>query len=130
MGLIINAIFLVFLVVTGTAGYAYYHPEQAKVFIVKGLSKIAPQIIDIDLNDFIEQLPEASKEFYDKNPIKEKQFSKDIPFDDSISQETKILGRPKKIVEYFCSNDNDCRIYFKNTIAKCDSISGMCYEIT
>lgn len=67
------------------------------------------------------------------NPTEVKEFETDKPFEDVKNPDgtyanTTILGRPKKIVEFFCQTDNDCIIYFSNQDAKCQASTGICYS--
>jgi len=126
MGLIINAVFVIILVIAGSVAFVYYYPEQAKSVLIAGISKALPAEIKINMDELKNQLPENLKDIIDKNPIIEDDFIKDVPFPESESSRT-LLGRPKKIVEFFCSIDNHCSAYFKNNKAKCEATSGICY---
>lgn len=126
MGLILNAIFIVIIITAGSAAFVYYYPEKAKSIIIAGISKALPIDLKIELEELKKQLPENLKDIIDKNPTLEEDFIKEIPFPESESSRT-LLGRPKKIVEFFCSTDNHCSDYFKNNKAKCEKTSGICY---
>ena len=67
------------------------------------------------------------------NPVEVKDYETDKPFEqvknpDGTNANTTILGRPKKIVEFFCQTDNDCITYFSNQNAKCQASTGVCYS--
>ena len=72
------------------------------------------------------------------NPIFTKDYSIDIPFSVDPSGKLpngrvlnpstlEILGRPKKVVEFYCTSDIDCQEYFKEPKSFCDTKSGNCY---
>lgn len=67
------------------------------------------------------------------NPIEVKDYETDKPFEqvknpDGTDANITMLGRPKKIVEFFCQTDNDCITYFSNPNAKCQASTGVCYS--
>lgn len=67
------------------------------------------------------------------NPTEVKEYIIDKPFEDvknpdGTDANATILGRPKKIVEFFCQTDNDCIVYFLSDKAKCQASTGICYS--
>lgn len=129
MGLIINIILIIVLAVAITGGVAYNNPQKAKLLAVKGLQRFIPEIIDINpkefIDDFKERLPNNLKEIIDKNPSEEKDFKDDLPFPEISNKE--ILGRPRKVVEFFCTSDFQCKNYFLKSNAQCEAESGICF---
>ena len=126
MGLVINAIFIIIIAIAGSVAFVHYYPETAKAILIAGISKAIPTDIKIELEELKNQLPENLQDIIDKNPQEEEDFIKEIPFPESDVSRT-LLGRPKKIVEFFCSTDSHCSTYFKNSKAKCEATSGICY---
>ncbi len=130
MGLIINIIIIIVLAVAITGSIAYNNPQKAKILAIQGLKKIAPELIDINpkdvIDDFKERLPDNLKEIIDKNPTKEQDFEKDSLFPET-TQKKEILGRPRKVVEFFCTSDIQCKNYFLKSNAQCETESGICF---
>ena len=133
MGLILNIIIIAVLAIAITGSVAYNNPQKAKALAVSGLKKIIPELINIKpeeiIEDFKERLPPTIKEIIDKNPSKEEDFKKDISFPETTFKK-EILGRPKKVVEFFCTNDNQCKNYFLKSNAQCETESGNCFVST
>ena len=133
MAIILNIIIIVILVVAITGSVAYNNPEKAKLLAIKGLKSFVPEVIDIKpeeiIDDFKDKLPENMKEIIDKNPSEEKEFKENVPFPNTISKK-EMLGRPKKIVEFFCTNDVQCKNYFLKNNAQCETESGNCFIST
>ena len=129
MGLIINIIIIIVMAIVVTGAVAYNNPQKAKVLAAKGLKSIIPELFDIKpdeiIRDFKDSLPENLKDIIDKNPSKEEDFEKDVSFPDIPSKE--ILGRPKKVVEFFCTSDMQCKNYFLKSNAQCETESGNCF---
>ncbi len=48
----------------------------------------------------------------------------------TFSQDTINYGRPKKIVEFLCATDQDCKTYIPNAPAniKCNKLTGECIK--
>ena len=130
MGIIFTAVIIVIVAVVVAGAVAYNNPQKVKVWAAKGLKSFAPELIDINpediIDDFKDKLPENMKEIIDKNPTKEKDFEKDVLFPET-TQKKEILGRPKKVVEFFCTSDSQCRNYFLKSNAQCEAESGMCF---
>ena len=133
MGIILNIIIIAILVVVITGSVAYNNPQKAKVWALKGLKSIIPEVIDIKpeeiIRDFKDNLPNILKEIIDKNPQEEKDFKDDISFPETTFKK-EILGRPKKVVEFFCTNDAQCKNYFLKSNAQCETESGNCFIST
>lgn len=130
MGFIINIIIIAVLAIIITGSIAYNNPQQAKVWAVKGLQRFIPELIDINpkevIDDFKERLPPNLKEIIDKNPSEEQDFEKDVQFPETTKKK-EILGRPRKVVEFFCTSDSQCRNYFLKSNAQCEAESGICF---
>lgn len=130
MGVIFTAVIIVILVIVIGGAVAYNNPQKAKILAVKGLQRFIPELIDINpkefIDDFKDNLPENMKEIIDKNPELEKDFRENIPFPESVSKK-EMLGRPKKVVEFFCTSDSQCRNYFLKSNAQCEAESGICF---
>lgn len=67
------------------------------------------------------------------SPIEVKEYTIDKPFEsvknpDGTNANISVLGRPKKLIEFFCQTDNDCIQYFSNPDAKCQASTGVCYS--
>ena len=129
MGLIINIIIIIVMAIVVTGAVAYNNPQKAKVLAAKGLKSIIPELFDIKpdeiIRDFKDSLPENLKDIIDKNPPKEDDFKNDVPFPEIPKKE--ILGRPKKVVEFFCTSDAQCKNYFLKSNAQCETESGNCF---
>lgn len=130
MGFILNIIIIGILAIIITGSVAYNNPQKAKLLAIQGLKKFVPEIIDINpkefIDDFKDKLPKNIKEIIDKNPPEEQDFKDDLPFPKSILNK-EILGRPKKVVEFFCTSDFQCKNYFLKSNAQCETESGICY---
>lgn len=130
MGIIINIIIIVILAVAITGSVAYNNPQKAKLLAIQGIKKLAPELIDINpediIDDFKDNLPENMKEIIDKNPAEEKDFEKDVSFPETTTKK-EILGRPKKVIEFFCTSDSQCKNYFLKSNAQCEAESGICF---
>lgn len=135
MGAILNIIVIVILVIAGTGAYVYYNPDTAKNALSRITGKATQKIEDKTneiIDDFKDKIPTDVLELIDKNPEQEQDFEQDIPFNnentDAINKSSiEILGRPKKVVEFFCANDNHCTQYFQIKQARCELTSGICY---
>ena len=53
MGLIINIIIIAVIAVVVTGAVAYNNPQKAKIWVVKGLQKFIPEVIDIKPDEII-----------------------------------------------------------------------------
>ena len=130
MGLIINIIIVGVLAVVITGAVAYNNPQKTKVAIAKVLKKVIPEIIDINpkeiVDEFVDKLPKNIQEIIDKNPSEEKEFKNEVSFPKKITN-MEILGRPKKVVEFFCTSDSQCKNYFLKNNAQCETQSGVCF---
>ena len=130
MGLIINVILIVIVAVVLTGAVAYNNPQTAKAWAAKGLQKFIPDIIKVNpeeiVKEFINRLPKNIREIIDKNPPEEKDFKEDISFPE-LTPKKEILGRPRKVVEFFCTNDFQCKNYFLKNNAQCETESGICF---
>lgn len=133
MGIIINIIIIAVLAIIITGSVAYNNPKKAKLLAIQGINKLAPELIDIKpeeiIDDFKDKLPENLKEIIDKNPAEEKDFKNDLPFPET-TQKKEMLGRPKKVVEFFCTSDSQCQNYFLKSNAQCEISSGICFIST
>ena len=133
MGIIFTAVIVVILAIVVVGAVAYNNPQKTKVWATKGLKSFVPELIEIKpeeiVDDFKDKLPENMKEIIDKNPSEEKDFKYELPFSDKIPKK-EILGRPKKVVEFFCTSDSQCRNYFLKSNAQCEAESGMCFIST
>ena len=130
MGLIINIVIIIIMAIVVTGAVAYNNPQKAKVWAVKGLKSIIPELIDVNpkeiVDEFIDKLPKNIREIIDKNPSEEKEFEEDVIFPDTTPKK-EILGRPKKVVEFFCTSDMQCKNYFLKNNAQCEAESGNCF---
>lgn len=130
MGVIFTAVIVVILAIVIVGTVAYNNPQKAKLWVASGLKSFIPELIDINpkdvIDNFKEKLPDNLKKIIDKNPSEEQDFKKDVPFPEK-TQKKEILGRPKKIVEFFCTSDSQCRNYFLKSNAQCEAESGICF---
>ena len=130
MGLIINIILIAVVAIVLAGAVAYNNPQKAKALAAKGLQKFIPDIIKVNpeeiVDEFIDRLPKNIREIIDKNPSEEKDFKDNIPFQESTPKK-EILGRPRKVVEFFCTNDIQCKNYFLKNNAQCETESGICF---
>lgn len=130
MGIIINIIIIAVLAIVVTGAVAYNNPQKAKLLAFQGLKKLVPEIIEINpkefIDDFKENLPDNLKEIIDKNPSEELDFEQNVPLPKTITYR-EILGRPRKVVEFFCTNDLQCKNYFLKSNAQCETESGICF---
>ncbi|MEK6879430.1 MAG: hypothetical protein AABY22_07480 [Nanoarchaeota archaeon] len=120
MGIIIKAIIVIAIILSGSGAYIYTHPEKLFPIIINGVQSILPKTFD---------LPNNIDDIINKNPDKES--VNEMPFDyknpEIENTDVQILGRPTKIVEFYCTNDEICHTYFKNINSKCEISSGNCY---
>ena len=128
MGIIGIVFGIIALTIVGTGAFIHFYPDTAKQIATGTILKI----LDIELKNIDELkplIPEQLRDLLDKNPIKENDFTEDLPFDESIpkAQVQEILGRPNKLVEFFCTGNEQCITYFKNNEAICERTSGICY---
>ena len=128
MSLIIRAVMICIVTLVGTGAFVYYFPETTAKIIIGGINTITDKKINLDLGA-LPAIPSPLVDIWDKNPVEENDYIVDIPLNPEKIDEgnIEILGRPKKIVEYYCQSDSQCMDYFKNPYAKCETSSGICY---
>lgn len=130
--MILKLVFIIIMVFAAIGITTYYFPDLAAKVIIKGTEAIIDGIgkitkHPIDKNKILEVLlPDEIKDLADKKPSEEKEYPVNIPPSEDLKEKT-ILGRPKKIVEFFCSSSYHCSSYFNNPNAKCELSSGICY---
>jgi len=123
MGIILKVILSIIILIGGTGTYLHQNPEKISPLVLSSLNKILPEDSSIT--------PKVL-ELINKNPKEEQDFAqqKETPTEikqELNEQELSLLGRPKKIVEFHCTNDMQCIEYFRNSNSKCEQISGDCY---
>ena len=64
--------------------------------------------------------------FWDDPIIKEKIANLPQTQQQAVPQ---VLGRPKKIVEFYCISDEQCQSYFNRDEAFCQTATGICYTV-
>lgn len=133
MGIILTVFGTIFIIFAITGTYVYFYPDQAAKIAWKGIQAYAPEEVKMTLEKAVEDasnfLPEHIKDLIGKDPEQLKEYTRDIPFNPIESTQVRNLGHPKKIVEFYCTNDIQCAKYFKNTFARCQINSGVCYII-
>ena len=130
MGWIINIVLVIVLGIIVSVVWVNTNPQQTKVLIFNTLKKFVPDLIDVKpkeiIDNFIDKLPRTMKEIINKNPSEVKDFEKDVPFQEK-NPNIEILGRPRKVVEFFCTNDFQCKNYFLKSNSQCELASGICF---
>jgi len=139
MGLFTTIFAVIIIVSVGSGVYVYNNPEVIKKTFLSMTGQVTQKIddeakkfLDKATEEIKDRLPTEALDLIGKEPFVEDEFEQDIVFDPSKTNVAKkenieVLGRPKKIVEFFCGNDNHCQQYFQLIKAKCQLDSGVCY---
>lgn len=112
IGKILGILFLIFLIGAGVLLFWL----SSKVPDISMLGKYPEK-----LKDFIEDLP-----FRWDDPILKEQTANNP---ESATSSPQVLGRPKKIVEFYCTTDEQCKTYFNADNAYCQKSTGICYKV-
>lgn len=137
MGFVLRFALLALLCGAALGLFVYFMPEAFVGLVAKGVNQVTGATLTVvpdDVKSVDVALPEGV------HLTEEKSYGEDVAFNDDAVESKRsgggsgkdnvlVLGRPKKVVEFFCVSNADCQTYFKNDDALCEASSGICYVL-